>query len=255
MMHPSLTCRYSCFFFPCIHRPLSPARVSLERKNVSSQRLLGGMYSHNSKLWEIIMIKKQRLQELCDHKEMRVDGHIFISIQAYHLLHAIEYTLRQQSCCSRWATIKRVVSTHRYSTIQLPTVAGSVINIRKPGIPEGIHQEIYNKLGVDYTRLPTKKIFAWNKTKGMSLMPVPGNAMIAGDLFKMAEVRLTFLSSHTPPFAINDHVWRRLTYPDWERDCKEETSFVFEFTGKPEFPRRVKHRPGKNAGLINLVVL
>lgn len=99
------------------------------------------------------------LRPVYHHKEMRVDGHIFISIQAYHLLHAIEYTLRQQSCCSRWATIKRVVSTHRYSTIQLPTVAGSVLNIRKPGIPEGIHQEIYNKLGVDYTRLPTKKIF------------------------------------------------------------------------------------------------
>ncbi|MCP4399327.1 MAG: IS1634 family transposase [bacterium] len=98
------------------------------------------------------------LRPVYHHKEIRVDGHIFISILAYHLLHAIEYTLRQQSCCSRWATIKRVVSTHQYSTIQLPTVGGSVINIRKPGIPEGIHQEIYNKLGVDYTRIPIQKI-------------------------------------------------------------------------------------------------
>jgi len=99
------------------------------------------------------------LRPVYHQKEMRVDGHIFISIQAYHLLHAIEYTLRQHGDRSRWATIKRVVSTHRYSTIQLPTVAGPVLNIRKPGIPEGIHREIYNKLGVDYTRLPTKKIF------------------------------------------------------------------------------------------------
>jgi transposase len=98
------------------------------------------------------------LRPVYHHKEMRVDGHIFLSIQAYHLLHAIEYSLRQHNCHSRWATIKRVVSTHRYSTIQLPTVAGSVINIRKPGIPEGIHQEIYHKLGIDYTRLPIKKI-------------------------------------------------------------------------------------------------
>ncbi len=100
------------------------------------------------------------LRPVYHQKEMRVDGHIFISIQAYHLLHAIEYTLRQHGDRSRWATLKRVVSTHRYSTIQLPTVAGAVLNIRKPGIPEGIHREIYNKLGVDYTRLPTKKIFA-----------------------------------------------------------------------------------------------
>ncbi len=100
------------------------------------------------------------LRPVYHQKEMRVDGHIFISIQAYHLLHAIEYTLRQQGDRSRWATIKRLVSTHRYSTIQLPTVAGPVLNIRKPGIPEGIHREIYNKLGVGYTHLPTKKIFA-----------------------------------------------------------------------------------------------
>ena len=99
------------------------------------------------------------LRPLYHQKETRVDGHIFISIQAYHLLHAIEYNLRQQGEHSRWATIKRVVSTHRYSTIQLPTVSGQVINIRKPGIAEGIHQEIYQKLGVDSTRLPTQKIF------------------------------------------------------------------------------------------------
>jgi len=100
------------------------------------------------------------LRPVNHQKEMRVDGHIFITILAYHLLHSIEYTLRQHGCRSRWATIKRLVSTHRYSTIQLPTVAGPVLNIRKPGITEGIHQEIYNTLDVDWKRLPIKKILA-----------------------------------------------------------------------------------------------
>lgn len=93
-------------------------------------------------------------------KEERVDGHIFISILAYHLLHSIEYTLRQTGDHSRWATIKRLVSTHNYATIQLPTVNGTVINVRKAGIPEGIHINIYRKLGINYKRLPTKKILA-----------------------------------------------------------------------------------------------
>ena len=53
------------------------------------------------------------------HKEDRVDSHIFISILAYHLLHSIEYTLRAKEVHSHWATIKRVVSTHDYSTVQL----------------------------------------------------------------------------------------------------------------------------------------
>ena len=93
-------------------------------------------------------------------KEDRVDGHIFISILAYHLLHAIEYMLQSQGVHSRWTTIKRVVSTHDYSTIQLPTTAGPVINIRKPGIPEGIHMEIYEKLKVDYKHLPLRRNLA-----------------------------------------------------------------------------------------------
>lgn len=100
------------------------------------------------------------LRPVYHQKEMRVDGHIFISILAYHLLHTIEYSLRQHGDHSRWATIKRLVSTHRYATIQLPTVAGPVLNIRKPGMTEGIHQEIYNTLGVDWKRLPVRKILA-----------------------------------------------------------------------------------------------
>jgi transposase len=100
------------------------------------------------------------LRPVYHQKELRVDGHIFLSILAYHLLHTIEYTLRQHGDHSRWATIKRLVSTHRYSTMQLPTVAGPVLNIRKPGMPEGIHQAIYNTLGVDWKQLPIKKIFA-----------------------------------------------------------------------------------------------
>jgi hypothetical protein len=94
------------------------------------------------------------------HRENRVDGHIFISIQAYHLLHSIEYTLRENDVYSRWATIKRVLSTHVYSTIQLPTTTGPVINIRKPGTPEGIHKEIYDKLEVDYKNLPVRRNLA-----------------------------------------------------------------------------------------------
>ena len=90
----------------------------------------------------------------------RVDGHVFISILAYHLLHSIEYKLRENKINSRWSTIKRVVSSHHYCTIQIPTVEGSVINVRKAGVPETVHQEIYNNLGVKYDDLPIMKTYA-----------------------------------------------------------------------------------------------
>lgn len=94
------------------------------------------------------------------HKERRVDGHIFITILAYHLLHAIEFILRNQAVNTTWPSINRVLTSHTYSTITLPTVDGPVINLRKAGIPESIHQQIYNKLGVNYLNLPVAKTIA-----------------------------------------------------------------------------------------------
>jgi hypothetical protein len=94
------------------------------------------------------------------HVETRVDGHVNITILAYHLLHAIEFIFRGKSDHSTWPTIKRVISNHTYSTIVLPTIKGPVINLRKAGIPESVHQEIYNKLGVSYSNLPVTKIIA-----------------------------------------------------------------------------------------------
>ncbi|MCD4655024.1 transposase, partial [bacterium] len=94
------------------------------------------------------------------HKSGRVDGHIFISILAYHLLHSIEYSLKKSQDQSRWATIRRLVSTHEYATIQLPTTQGTVINVRKPSNPEAIHIEVYEKLAVDYKVLPVQRTFA-----------------------------------------------------------------------------------------------
>lgn len=94
--------------------------------------------------------------------ERRVDGHIFISILAYHLLHAIETTLRNQDEHHSWATIRRVVSNHTYATIELPTPHETVIHVRKAGRPEPLHQEIYQKLGVDFERLPVTKMVVEN---------------------------------------------------------------------------------------------
>jgi len=92
--------------------------------------------------------------------EKRVDGHIFISILAYHLLHTIEYILNQQDISASWKTIKRLVSTHNYATIQVPVVDKTTVNLRKPGAVEGIHEKIYRKLGVNYKDLPTLKTTA-----------------------------------------------------------------------------------------------
>lgn len=98
-------------------------------------------------------------------EEGRVDGHVSITILAYHLLHSIEYTLRENGCSSSWATIKRVVSTHTYSTIILPTTSGTVIHLRKSGRPEAVHNEVYDKLKIDVENLPIRKVMVEQKVR------------------------------------------------------------------------------------------
>ena len=92
--------------------------------------------------------------------EHRVDAHIFITVLAYHLLHATEYILRSKGCKLSWKTVKRLVRSHTYSTIVMPTTSGTVIHLRKPSIPEQIHKDIYEKLDIDYKNLKTTKIMA-----------------------------------------------------------------------------------------------
>ena len=94
------------------------------------------------------------------HREDRVDAHVCITIMAYHLLRFILYTLENLGDNRDWETIKRVLRTHCYTTIIIPTAKGITYRIRKAGEPEETQKEIYRALGVDWKKLPTKKIVA-----------------------------------------------------------------------------------------------
>ena len=97
------------------------------------------------------------LRPLYHHNEERVDGHIFITILAYHLLQFILYSLKRQGDSRSWETIKRVLSTHCYTTIILPTNKNETHRIRKAGIPEEGQKAIYKSLGIEWRNLPVIK--------------------------------------------------------------------------------------------------
>jgi len=92
--------------------------------------------------------------------EGRVDAHIFISVLAYQLWRWITFRLEQQGDQRDWPTLRRVLQTHAYATLRLPTRNGTVIHLRRAGTPEGCHREIYEKLGLDWKGLPTRRINA-----------------------------------------------------------------------------------------------
>ncbi|WP_201732344.1 transposase [Acidithrix sp. C25] len=78
----------------------------------------------------------------------RTAAHLFISVLAYHLLSAIELTLRQNNDKRRWSTIKEQLNSHRRATIVLTSDKGVVYHIRTSGVSEPVHKEIYRLLGV-----------------------------------------------------------------------------------------------------------
>lgn len=80
--------------------------------------------------------------------EERVDTHTFITILAYQFLRFILHTLEEKGDYRGWRILKRILLTHCYATMHLPTADGRVFRIRKPGLPEACQWDIYRALGI-----------------------------------------------------------------------------------------------------------
>lgn len=98
------------------------------------------------------------LRPIYHRREDRTDSHLFITILAYHLLNWIEYTLRMQDDHRSWKTIRRILQTHRYTTIVCPTVSGTTLTIRAPGEPDSHQRAIYKALKINYQNLSRNEI-------------------------------------------------------------------------------------------------
>ncbi len=83
-------------------------------------------------------------------KELRADGHIFITVLAYHLLHSIRFKLRRDAIHLSWATIRDRFSTQVRITTTMKTKDGKMIHIRKSSRAELFHKKIYDALKLPY---------------------------------------------------------------------------------------------------------
>jgi transposase len=84
--------------------------------------------------------------------EHRVDAHIFITVLAYHLLTWIHHTLESCGDTREWKTLRRVLSTHSLVSTCLPLEDGTIIQVRKPSVPDPEQAQILQQLGIDYKR-------------------------------------------------------------------------------------------------------
>jgi len=90
------------------------------------------------------------LRPVYHQKEVRCDGHIFITLIAYHLLHTIRFKLRQKGVHFCWSTIRRQLSTQVRVTTTMKRQDGKIIHIRKSSKAEPSHREIYDVLNLPY---------------------------------------------------------------------------------------------------------
>jgi len=98
------------------------------------------------------------LRPIHHSKSDRVDGHLFISVLAYHLLNYNRWQFQKAELNHRWPTIRSWLETHELLTTKLPKEDGRIIYLWYCTIPTLKQQEIYRALKITSIPLRRKKI-------------------------------------------------------------------------------------------------
>jgi len=98
------------------------------------------------------------LRPVHHQSEYRCDGHLFITVLAYHVLQTIRLKLKARGITHGWATIRQTLSTHYRVTTSMKRSDGKVLYLRKTAKPEECHTRIYNTLGLPSRPGKTSKI-------------------------------------------------------------------------------------------------
>jgi transposase len=149
----------------------------IDREKELETRFSGSYYIRSSRtdldekeLWSLYMMLTQieesfrclkselGLRPVRHHKDPRMEGHLFISVLAYHLLAGIQRELRQKGISYRWETIRNRLSTQTRVTASLTNDKGERIHIRQTSDPEPFHFEIYRALGLPLKPLKAKRL-------------------------------------------------------------------------------------------------
>jgi len=84
------------------------------------------------------------------HIERRCDGHIFITLVAYHIMQTIRTKLREKGIHFCWETVRVRLSSHMRISTTLKREDGKVVHIRKSSRAESNQKEIYDALDLSH---------------------------------------------------------------------------------------------------------
>ena len=138
--------------------------LKTDRKDLSAEDSWR-IYTLLTRAVEAFRTMKSPLAErpLFHHLERRVETHIFLCLLAFHLLVAVEKTLRDKGLHTSFKTVREQLKTHQICTTVLPTKDGDVLKIRKASTPERQHKELYKLLDVPEQIIRPQKTWIHSK--------------------------------------------------------------------------------------------
>jgi transposase len=98
------------------------------------------------------------LRPVYHQKEHRVDGHLWITILAYHLIQQCLHQLRQRGINYQWKTIRKIMKGRVRVTLEAKTEDGKTLHHRSTTKAEGEQKEIYRALGMSPQILKARKV-------------------------------------------------------------------------------------------------
>lgn len=87
------------------------------------------------------------LRPVYHHNSDRVSGHLFISLLAYHLVHALRTSLKADGIDDSWQSLRCQLQTQQRVTVILKGRDAKTYHVRKSTRPEPHQQRLYEALG------------------------------------------------------------------------------------------------------------
>jgi transposase len=81
-------------------------------------------------------------------KASRIEGHLFITLLAYHLVHTLRTQLKSQGIHDSWETVRRKLENQQRITVSLKREDGKTLHVRKSTRAEPQQKAIYDALGL-----------------------------------------------------------------------------------------------------------
>jgi hypothetical protein len=82
------------------------------------------------------------------HKEERNDGHLFITVLAYQVVHVIRRKLLSNGIHESWTSLRRIFEGQQRVTAVFCQKNGKTLNVRKATVPETRLRKLYEVLGI-----------------------------------------------------------------------------------------------------------